>query len=156
MQTAVAPGMNLRAPPAAWPAQRCGQPARNLDASPSRKDAPVAQTKTSQRTPGRFAANREQARRGGLVSPSPTRQSAPLTAAAGGRGRRGNLSIISFFRDVRSELRKVVWPTRRETLNLTAVVLTLSAVVGAFLGVVDFVFQELFRFLLSLAGSGGF
>jgi len=116
----------------------------------------VAQTKTSQRAPGRFAANREQSRRGGLVSPSPARPSAPLTAAAGGRGRRGNLSFLNFFRDVRSELRKVVWPTRRETVNLTTVVLALSAAVGAFLGVVDFVFQELFRLLLSLGGSGGF
>jgi preprotein translocase subunit SecE len=63
---------------------------------------------------------------------------------------------VGFFRDVRSELRKVVWPTRRETLNLTAVVLALSAVVGAFLGAVDYVFQEVFRLLLSLTGGGGF
>jgi preprotein translocase subunit SecE len=115
----------------------------------------VAQPKTSQQTSGRFAANREQARRGGTATPAPARPSAPLTAAAGGRGRRGTLSFVGFIRDVRSELRKVVWPTRRETVNLTAVVLALSAVVGAFLGAVDFVFQEFFRLLLGLAGSGG-
>jgi preprotein translocase subunit SecE len=116
----------------------------------------VAQPKSSQPTSGRFAANREQARRGGVATPSPARPSAPQTAAAGGRGRRGTLSVVGFFRDVRSELRKVVWPTRRETLNLTAVVLALSAVVGAFLGAVDYVFQEVFRLLLSLTGGGGF
>ncbi|HZK66162.1 MAG TPA: preprotein translocase subunit SecE [Chloroflexota bacterium] len=53
-----------------------------------------------------------------------------------------------FFREVRSELRKVVWPTRRESLNLTMLVIGVSMAVGAFLGVVDFLFQEMFRIIL--------
>ena len=38
---------------------------------------------------------------------------------------------------------------------LTAVVIALSAAVGLFLGGVDFLFQELFRFLLGIQGGGG-
>jgi preprotein translocase subunit SecE len=56
---------------------------------------------------------------------------------------------------VRSELRKVAWPSQRETVNLTAVVIAFSVAVGLFLGGIDFVFQELFRFLLGLGGGGG-
>lgn len=36
------------------------------------------------------------------------------------------------------ELRKVVWPTRQETANLTVVVLVVAIAVGAFLGAIDF------------------
>jgi preprotein translocase subunit SecE len=61
---------------------------------------------------------------------------------------------VGFIRDVRSELRKVAWPTQRETVNLTVVVLALSVAVGAFLGGVDFIFQELFRYLIAITGGG--
>ena len=75
---------------------------------------------------------------------------------AGAGGRRGRGNPLVFVRDVRSELRKVAWPSQRETINLTVVVLAFSVVVGLFLGGIDFLFQELFRFLLGLQGGGGF
>jgi preprotein translocase SecE subunit len=39
-------------------------------------------------------------------------------------------------------------------VNLTAVVLAFSIVVGVFLGGIDYVFQALFQFLLGLSGGG--
>ena len=62
-------------------------------------------------------------------------------------GRRAG-SLTELLRDVRNALRKVEWPTREEGIKLTAAVVGLSAVVGIFLGGVDFVFQELFKFLI--------
>ena len=62
--------------------------------------------------------------------------------------------LMNYLRDLRSEIRKVIWPSRREWTNLTLVVLAISAVVGAFLGATDFIFQEFFRLLLRLAGQG--
>lgn len=56
--------------------------------------------------------------------------------------------MVNYLREVRTELRKVVWPTRQEALNLTMVTLALSVAVGLFLGSVDFIFQEFFRLLL--------
>lgn len=53
-----------------------------------------------------------------------------------------------FLREIRSELRKVVWPTRQEAVNLTMIVIGVSAAVGVFLGVVDFTFAEMFHILL--------
>jgi preprotein translocase subunit SecE len=113
----------------------------------------VAQTKSTQTNPARVGPNRDQSRRTGVTPAAPAR--APLPAIGGAGGRRGRGNPIDFIRDVRSELRKVAWPTQRETINLTAVVIALSVTVGLFLGGVDFVFQELFRFLLGLQGGGG-
>lgn len=45
--------------------------------------------------------------------------------------------IISYFRESREELKKVVWPSRRETRNNTLMVIGISLFVAAFLGVVD-------------------
>ncbi len=53
-----------------------------------------------------------------------------------------------FIREVRSELRKVVWPTRQEAINLTMIVIGVSAAVGVFLGLVDFAFAQAFSVLL--------
>ena len=114
----------------------------------------MAQTKSTQTgsSPARVGPNRDQGRKAGAAAPAPTR--APLPALGGAGGRRGRGNPLDFIRDVRSELRKVAWPTQRETLNLTVVVIALSVVVGLFLGGVDFVFQELFRFLLGIQGGG--
>ena len=44
---------------------------------------------------------------------------------------------IHFFRDVRSELRKVTFPTRKETIASTAVVLVAVFAISIYLGIVD-------------------
>ena len=50
---------------------------------------------------------------------------------------------VSFFRETRDELKKVVWPTRQETIRLTLVVIIISLIVGIFLGGLDFVFVKI-------------
>jgi preprotein translocase subunit SecE len=70
----------------------------------------------------------------------------------GGRGQ----GLVSLFRDLKSEIKKVNWPTPRQAANMTAVIVALSAALGAFLGVVDFGFQELFRLLLQGMGAAGY
>ncbi|MSQ14715.1 MAG: preprotein translocase subunit SecE [Dehalococcoidia bacterium] len=47
-----------------------------------------------------------------------------------------------FFREVASELRKVTWPTREQTVNLTVLVIAVSLIVGVVLGAVDWVFLQ--------------
>jgi len=127
----------------------------------------VAQTKSTQSNSARTGLSREQARRGSTVGAgsgnrgrgsaavsAPPRPPMPMPGAGAG-GRRGRGNPLDFVRDVRSELRKVAWPSQRETVNLTVVVLAFSVVVGLFLGGIDFLFQELFRFLLGIQGGGG-
>jgi preprotein translocase subunit SecE len=62
--------------------------------------------------------------------------------------------VGELLRDVRQELRKVEWPTREQATKLTLAVVGLSGAVGLFLGGVDFVFQELFEFIISLGSPG--
>lgn len=50
---------------------------------------------------------------------------------------------ISFLKDVQIELKKVNWPTRKETLKYTLIVIAVSAVTAAFLGGLDFIFSTL-------------
>lgn len=59
--------------------------------------------------------------------------------------------IGRYFREVRSELRKVTWPTRPELVTYTVVVLVVVAVVSLFLGIVDIAVSE----LLTLIGALG-
>jgi preprotein translocase subunit SecE len=42
-----------------------------------------------------------------------------------------------FLTDVISELRKVVWPTREDTIHLTVVVVIVTIIFGALLGAID-------------------
>ena len=37
-----------------------------------------------------------------------------------------------------AELRKVAWPTRRTVVNLTGIVIAVSILVGAYIGILDF------------------
>ena len=46
---------------------------------------------------------------------------------------------VQFFRDVQSELRKVTFPSRKETLASTTVVIVVVFIIALYLGVVDFV-----------------
>ena len=52
-------------------------------------------------------------------------------------------SRFAFIRDIIDELRKVTWPTRRETIRLTIMVIVVCAIVGIFLGAIDYGFAEL-------------
>ncbi len=47
-----------------------------------------------------------------------------------------------FLREVRAELKKVAWPTRKELVSSTVVVIVLVVVVGAFIGLIDLVFSQ--------------
>ncbi|MDP3042253.1 MAG: preprotein translocase subunit SecE [Candidatus Omnitrophota bacterium] len=44
---------------------------------------------------------------------------------------------INFFKEVRSELSKVSWSTRKELLASTVLVITVTVILTAFIGIVD-------------------
>ncbi len=57
-----------------------------------------------------------------------------------------------FMRESRTELRKVVWPTRKETTQTTLVVMGVVTLVAIFLWIVDGILSWIVRLLL---GHGG-
>jgi preprotein translocase SecE subunit len=71
--------------------------------------------------------------------------------APGPRGRRGDTEgeagegsrLVQFLRSVIAELRRVQWPDRQALTTLTGVVLGFVVIAGAYLGLLDAVFQRL-------------
>jgi preprotein translocase subunit SecE len=53
-----------------------------------------------------------------------------------------------FLREVKIELKKVTWPSRKETLASTGVVIIIVMIISAFLGLVDLGLSNLIRFVL--------
>jgi preprotein translocase subunit SecE len=53
-----------------------------------------------------------------------------------------------FFREVRVELKKVTWPSRKETIASTSVVLITVFLVGFYLGIVDLGLSRLIKIFL--------
>ncbi len=53
-----------------------------------------------------------------------------------------------YLREVVFELKKVVWPSRKETIGSTAVVLVIVAISGVFLGIVDLILSRLVRLVI--------
>ena len=54
-----------------------------------------------------------------------------------------------FLQEVYAELRKVVWPSWKETRAATIVVLVLVALVSAYLGLIDFALSQIVERVLS-------
>jgi preprotein translocase subunit SecE len=50
-----------------------------------------------------------------------------------------------YLREVVYELRRVVWPSRKETIGSTSVVLVIVIICGIFLGIVDAILSRLIR-----------
>jgi preprotein translocase subunit SecE len=59
-------------------------------------------------------------------------------------------AVVRTIRETRSELRKVVWPTREETIRLTVVVITISVIIGLLLFTADSIFLFLYTSLVNL------
>ncbi len=51
-------------------------------------------------------------------------------------------NLIGFGREARMEVRKVVWPTRQETLQTTFMVLVAVIIIGIFLWLVDMLLAQ--------------
>lgn len=56
--------------------------------------------------------------------------------------------LVRYLRETRSELRKVVWPTRQEAINLTVIVVAVLVAMAAILGLVDWLFTTIFSQIL--------
>ena len=59
---------------------------------------------------------------------------------------------LTFFKDARTEVRKVIWPTRVETTQLTIMVMIIVFLVGLFLWMLDSILSGAFRMITGLGG----
>ena len=60
-----------------------------------------------------------------------------------------NNPAVKYFREARMELEKVSWPSRKDTIMYSAIVLVLSLATAAFIGVLDLGLSKGLEFLIS-------
>ena len=90
----------------------------------------------------RFPASKEKSSEKKPIQKKPVRTSPAKSVEKKHSGDRVFGKYISkagqFLREAKMELKKVKWPTRKELLASTAVVIVLTLIVALFLGLVDF------------------
>lgn len=55
---------------------------------------------------------------------------------------------VKFVRETYDELKQVVWPTRNEVVRLTLIVITLSVMIGLYIGGLDWLFTKIMELVL--------
>ena len=58
-----------------------------------------------------------------------------------------------WFREMKSELKKVVWPSKKTVLKNTGTVLLCSLAIGACIWIFDFVVVNAFQMLIGVLGG---
>lgn len=61
--------------------------------------------------------------------------------------------VAKYFKDLKSEFKKVVWPTKEQTLNNTAVVMATLVIFGVFVTLCDLGLSALLNLILNLVSK---
>ncbi|MCF7907055.1 preprotein translocase subunit SecE [Patescibacteria group bacterium] len=56
--------------------------------------------------------------------------------------------LTNYFKNSARELKRVNWPTKKETVNNTALVIGISLGVALFLGIVDFFLTQILQLVI--------
>jgi preprotein translocase subunit SecE len=56
--------------------------------------------------------------------------------------------VTQFLKEAKVELKKVVWPSPKQTMASTAVVIIIVFIVSIYLGIIDFALAKLVKFVL--------
>ncbi|QQG52801.1 MAG: preprotein translocase subunit SecE [Candidatus Falkowbacteria bacterium] len=56
--------------------------------------------------------------------------------------------LTNYLKESVSEMKKVTWPTKKETYNYTILVIGISLAVAVFLGALDFIFNLGLQFIV--------
>ncbi|MFP4236008.1 MAG: preprotein translocase subunit SecE [Desulfonatronovibrio sp.] len=57
-------------------------------------------------------------------------------------------SAKEYLEEVKGELKKVTWPTRKETLSTALAVVVLVVIISVYLGIIDFGLSRLVKLIL--------
>ncbi|WP_420802475.1 preprotein translocase subunit SecE [Streptomyces taklimakanensis] len=80
--------------------------------------------------------------------PEPGRSQDDGKARRGKRGKKGPLGRLAlFYRQIVAELRKVVWPTKRQLSTYTTVVIIFVIVIIGLVSVIDWGFTEVVKYV---------
>jgi preprotein translocase subunit SecE len=82
------------------------------------------------------------------VSSSPRKESEKKKETKENSFAKFSRMVVQFLRDAKMELKKVKWPTRKELIATTAMVLILVVLVGLFLGLVDHILMKIITIII--------
>ncbi|MFA6170844.1 MAG: preprotein translocase subunit SecE [Patescibacteria group bacterium] len=57
--------------------------------------------------------------------------------------------IVNYVKSSIEEMKKVTWPTRKETYHYTLLVIGISIAMAIYLGAFDFIFQMAFQYVIN-------
>jgi preprotein translocase subunit SecE len=105
----------------------------------------------------------ERAARGARSGGTATKARPKSTAPAGRKATKGKTAsrpnifarLVNFVREVVAELRKVIWPTRKELLTYTAVVVVFVAIMLTVVGLLDVGFAQAVLWVFGTKNSAG-
>lgn len=60
-------------------------------------------------------------------------------------------NVLNFFKEVKEELRQVVWPSKDQTIRYTVLVVIVAVAVGVLLGGLDYILTFISGFLINYA-----
>lgn len=58
------------------------------------------------------------------------------------------INPVKYVRETVAELKLVSWPTRETTTRLTIIVIVISALVGAYIGLLDYLLTNILKFII--------
>lgn len=61
-----------------------------------------------------------------------------------------SLHPLKYLREVKQELDNVTWPNFNKTMELTTLVALVSAIIAAYIGGLDYIFNEALAWLITL------
>lgn len=57
--------------------------------------------------------------------------------------------LINYFKKSKEQIKKVVWPSKKEAAKHTAVVIVISLALAIFLGLLDFLLTQIFQLIIT-------
>jgi len=58
------------------------------------------------------------------------------------------MSIINYLRETKTEIAHVNWPTKRQSIMFSLIVIIISVMVAFFLGLFDFIFSKILNLFI--------
>lgn len=55
--------------------------------------------------------------------------------------------ILTYFRELKAEFKRISWPSFKQVRNNTGIVIAFIIILGAFIALVDFIFNWLLTFI---------
>lgn len=74
----------------------------------------------------------------------------PSQEATEGRGaeQTQSMKLVEYIKETRAELKHVSWPTRKQAIVFTVVVIVISLITAVYLGAFDYVFTTILKLII--------